>query len=654
MNTQSAVDTNKTLSPSNSRVRTFRSKFFLLFFIMRGIKFLCVMQPPIKASRSSSTLKPPLTRLSSDPLSSKQSLSLTPSTGSSSNQISSPSPMHNKQPTPGSKPKLLPKRVVRQSKGLETGKSPSTLCRPMSPSRHSMATTSTAKSKNIEKTTLPSKLSNVSKPPIPDSRYDKRTLFSSKLDPLVLTSKLLPMSPRNKAAAKPPEPSKVSIPPPRTITNASRNGDAVILDSPPSKGTIKPRHIIKIKQELPNSIKVAKDAKDEKSTIDGKKSNLHVSFSNPVDELTVKKADGPTDKPEAVESTNKLWGSWNKKRLSFQVPTIHEDPDKSSSTPSMNSLADDGKRKEKHRSLAPQYLKSLISGSNESMSEASHVALRRSNSMSGCPAPSRPSGSSNLLTDPSSSSLTKKRLSPLLVGSPTLPKARLETEAGVERVNSLGSSGKWASRSRILSVDLTRRRTIHPAHPLFSFERPGSAGAASIRDEKPGSVKDEELGDIKKQRRATLPATKPTDCSIPGSTSNETTNVDGLARSDPIVSLPKGPLLRPLLGGQTLGRFDFEASTSTSILPRRVERNARLSSATALTKFTSSTCRLSKLGISESRDALTSTNPESKDDKRLHEYTQFCLDLRAILNDDDWSSFMNCKNWPFVKCLLTM
>lgn len=375
----------------------------------------------------------------------------------------------------------------------------------------------------------------------------------------------------------------------------------------------------------------------EKSVKEDKKASLHVSFSNSVDELGVGKNNGSIGD---IDSSGKFWGSWNKKRTSLQVPTIPEDPDGSSSAPSIHSF-DDGKRKEKHKSFAPQYLRSLMSGSNESMSEGSHVTLRRSNSLSGHPTTSRSSESNNVHLDTTSSQPTKKRFSPLLVGSPTLPKARLESETDVERVNSLRTPGKWANRNRILSVDLSRMRTIHAAHPLFSFERPGSAGATS-RDEKIGLDEELESSDVKKQRRATMPA-KPIRSLVSGSNSGQVI-ADGPQRSDPGVPHSKGRLLRPLLGAQTLGRFDFEASTSTSILPRRAERGSRLSTPISPIKSLTSTTRLSKLGISGSNNAVSSTKSESCDDKRFHEYTEFCKDLRIMLGDDDWSSFMNCKH----------
>ncbi|GJJ07290.1 hypothetical protein Clacol_001490 [Clathrus columnatus] len=554
--------------------------------------------------------------------------------------LRSPPESNDEKLVSGIKSKMLPKRGICDVKDLTSplgsGK-PSTMPhRPMSPSRPSATILATSKQKNSEKKIdlQSNKPPSTTKLPVPAPRPNKRTLFSSKLDSLVLTSKLLPVSspPRTKLSSKSAESSTVSILLASPGTGVSRNRDSVILDSPPNKGTIKPRHMMRIKKKSPTSPNQANDAQAERSTSDDKKIDLHVSFSNALDE---KKIDGPSTKTGVVEPTNKLWGSWNKIRPSLQVPTIHENPDGSSPAPSMHST-DDGKRTEKRRSLAPQYLRSLISGSNESMSDSSNLVLRRSNSISGHPVLFRSSESDNAGPEISS---TKKKLNPLLVGAPTLPKARLESEAEVGRVNSLRSSGKWANRSRILSADFTRRRTIHPAHPMFSFERPGSAGAMSAvssRDEQQGTVTTTRSSEVKKQRRATMPA-KPIGNSAPGDVSGQTA-IDGTAGSDPGAWPSRGTLLRPLLGAQTLGRFDFEASTSTSILPRRIERGSRLWATTSPTKISSSSIRLSKLNVLGSNDTV---NPESYDDKRFREYTEFCKELRAMLGDDDWSLFMN-------------
>ena len=455
----------------------------------------------------------------------------------------------------------------------------------------------------------------------------KRPTITSKLDSIILTSKLFPLpSSRGKTPLTPTSAdpqaatSHTAVIPLARSTSAAPHTGKGFVDSLPNKN-IQVHPPRKGHSLLSQSLGLEEN---QHSNLNSKTTDRklvprppgRVSFS---DRLLASSSDHGDEIESDVEHAGRVWGSWSRMRRSAPLSFIKEKPTPSPpSTPRLafsscfsrshgeQSGQAEVQRRGKRSSLAPGCLKTLVSGSNDRNKaplegqrdrlalHRSHSETRRSGSESQAQPRHVPLGGLRRSEDIGPDANVrgkddKKRISPSRVGSP-MPKSRLpELQGGgePERTCSMRSAGKWGHRGRGFSAELTRRRTIHP---MFSFERPGSTEAASMSSSRRGGkADDEEVGDehrttdkSKRLRRAATSVSSETprlqrhesDASASQATHTQdhshvsgNTGVTGLTRSEPGLT-GRMPMMRTRLGLQTHGTFAFEPAAAVVCSPR--------------------------------------------------------------------------------------
>lgn len=455
----------------------------------------------------------------------------------------------------------------------------------------------------------------------------KRTTFTSKLDSIILTSKLFPLpssrakapltsvSPEQRAAT-----SHTAVIPlaHATASSAPRKG-TVLLDSPPSKGVKvqvprKGHDLLSQSLGFEENRQSGSNAKITDQKVVPKRPG-RVSFS---ERLFSSSTDRGGEPETNVEHTKGTWGSWSGRRgrpapLSLikeksisSLPSTPHSPFSSLFSKSQGEQSGDSDvRRGKRASLAPGCLRTLVSGSsdrNKPPVEGQHdrpVLLRRTHSETcrsgvesrsqsshySAPRPRRPEDADQSVK----SKDDKKRITLSRVGSP-MPQGRLtESQGGseLERSSSVKTAGKLDHRARGVSTELTRRRTIHP---MFSFERPGSIEAASVSSSRRGEkADDEEMHERRKAadksqrlpRKAASPASEPaslpphdfdapqspTYTQDPSHASGHSGGTAPLTRPDPGPT-DRIPMMRTRLGMQTHGTFAFEPAAAVVCSPR--------------------------------------------------------------------------------------
>ncbi|KAF8528793.1 hypothetical protein BU17DRAFT_79947 [Hysterangium stoloniferum] len=511
----------------------------------------------------------------------------------------------------------------------------------------------------------------VTKPkPPPDNHLTKRTAFTSKLDSIVLTSKLFPLpSSRIKAPHTHVSPeilsTHTSIPLAPSNTTSTPQANSICLDSPPSKNF---KAIVPRKSSGPSTKAQGTDLNsrpDEKNqNVDRRPSQKsRVSFS---DRLFSSSSTRIEDEDADPETAGKIWGSWSKKKQPLQPLVLPKEarPGSPSRKPiSANSVhfkksestaEIEDTRKGKRRSLAPQYLRSLVTSSNHAAPETQEERGSRSRGLAmredsvGC-----------------ASKDDKKRINPSRVGSPTVPKSRLpepQTGTSLQRTSSMRSAGKWGQRGRGFSSEFTRGRTVHP---MFSFERPGGSEATSTTSSKEtiievphvnaGASKSSkkvrvvERDDLNTMSPSEFGVSHPnTNSSRDNSTSERTSNT-GVARSDPGLAL-RAPMMHTRQGAQAHGTFAFEPAAAVIIPPRPAPRieahNSPVASGSSdsLPRLTGVQARSfgSPKGHVKSMSESKARVIESHSERKVREYAEFCEELKVVLGDGaDWTSFMN-------------
>ncbi|KAF8592648.1 hypothetical protein K439DRAFT_1656071 [Ramaria rubella] len=529
----------------------------------------------------------------------------------------------------------------------------------------------------------------------------KRTTFTSKLDSIVLTSKLFPLSSsRSKTPLTPEHRSPTSVtaviplacsPPPST----SNNGN-ILLDSPPHKN-VKVQLARRNLNALSQSLGLEENRHNEQPVNNERKTNHRsrgrVSFS---DRLFSPSLDRGEDTEPEPERTGTVWGSWGRKK---HPPPLSFGKEKSSSRPSTPPSAfpahfsksedltgsPDARRKGKRRSLAAGCLRSLVPGSSDkakapleerperrvlrrSLSETRRSGSRsRSQSRQGV---LPQNGDAQALHGNVGGKDEKRRITPSRVGSP-MPKGRIPEmqDAELERTNSMRSAGKWGHRGRGFSTELTRRRTIHP---MFSFERPGSSAATSTSSSRRNGVRtgvEEPENDVRGVMASKLP--RPVAIASPqpsglvpyeleASHSQMTHTQDhsyasghttGPARSEH-GSTSKSPMMRTRFGMQSHGTFAFEPAAAVvcpprsapptdagrSFLPDMKQGGGSLSVKPGRGPVRSLSTATGH-GKSRSEPSKPSATHNGLDLKE-REYLQFCQELKVIFGDgEDWSLF---------------
>ena len=546
----------------------------------------------------------------------------------------------------------------------------------------------------------------------------KRTAF--KLDSIVLTSKFFPLpSSRSKTPLVPVSSdhrtdSHLAVFPlsPPTPIAASHVG-SVFLSNPSNKN-VKVKLPQKARKSLSHSLGLEENRhpdvlpRGDDHKIDSR-SRGHVTFP---ERLFSSSSDRGDVIEAATEPVASRWSSWGRKKRpppslspnsEKQIPLVPSTPPAALSSRFAKSQGgDSGESQErgfrKRSSFAPGCLKSLVPGSGErdKAHPDEHRMLRRSlsdthpdrsrshsrskKSHSAAASPDHSIGAWNLNTR---SKDEKARITPSRVGTP-MPKGRspdLRAEDDLERTNSLRSAGRWGQRGRGFAKELTRRRTIHP---MFSFEKLGSAGvstASSLRDgEKADNeeTRDKHRGAIdwtkveKLPRRTRPPGGMGPDRAGPPvlesgiSHSHASQGQDeslssghnggsaGLMRSES-GSSHKRTMMRTRLGVQTHGTFAFEPAAAAVIPPRSIppggaDRSfirSEESRGGPLSRTNAAVIRAK--GLIDRRENSTSERPEQyaavhNKQAKDREYLEYCEDLKAVLGDgEEWSSFKKCK-----------
>ena len=525
----------------------------------------------------------------------------------------------------------------------------------------------------------------------------KRPTFTSKLDSIILTSKLFPLSSRSKIPLAPVSPDRCPptshtavIPLARAATSSTPHAGPVILNSPPNKSAKvqlphKGRNLLSQSLGLDENRHPHSNSKSAEGKLTSR-TRGRVSFS---ERLLSSSSDRGDETDTDMEHSGRKWGSWGRKR---RPPPLSFTNEKSASSPPSTPLAafssrltrnPDDPRRGKRTSLAPGCLRSLVSGSGD-RNEAvvvRHVP-RRSHSESRRPDPVSRSNSGHSTTNSRQyengergtymrSKDDRNRLTPSRVGSP-MPQTRLpEFQAGngLERTNSMRSAGKWGQRGRGFSADLTRRRTIHP---MFSFERPGSTESASMSSKRGKRADDEAAGDerrgvVNTSRRLPRGGASPSSLltSLPshdhdasqsqathGQGNSEVSGHSGgtgLSRPDTGLA-GKTPMMRTRVGMQSHGTFAFEPAATIVCSPRSIPA-AGINGVRGVKSTGGSLSKRKGIAIVRSFTDSHPRDPEPSKSKvrtatkvtKELEYLEFCKELKAALGDgEDWSSFKKC------------
>ena len=531
----------------------------------------------------------------------------------------------------------------------------------------------------------------------------KRPTFTSKLDSIILTSKLFPLSSsRSKTSVSPVSPDNRAptshtavIPLVRAATSSTPHAGNIFLNSPPNKN-VKVQLPRKGHGLLSQSLGLEENRQSHLNSKSpdqrlAPRTRGRVSFS---ERLFSSPPDHGDETDTDMDQPGKMWGSWSRKRRPPPLSFIDEKP--ASSPPSSPLSAFSSRisretgdhRRGKRTSLAPGCLRTLVSISGDRDKTAvddhrdRHV-LRRSHSESRRldPVSRSNSGHSTTNSRPSEDGEhgtnmrnkgDRKRITPSRVGSPK-PQSRLpELQGGteLERTNSMRSTGKWGHRGRGFSAELTRRRTIHP---MFSFERPGSAEAASTSSSRRcDGVDGDPIGRdvVYKSPRlphgAASPSPLPTRLpshELPDASQSQATHTQGhseasghsggtgVSRLDPGLS-GKTPMMRMRLGMQSHGTFAFEPAAAVVCSPRSTPAGG--AEGVRGVKLTGGSLSKRK-GLSLVR-SLTDTHARDQDPSKSEgrvvnkvtkdlEYLEFCKELKSVLGDgEDWTSFKKCES----------
>ncbi|KAF8504211.1 hypothetical protein JB92DRAFT_3098645 [Gautieria morchelliformis] len=528
----------------------------------------------------------------------------------------------------------------------------------------------------------------------------KRPTFTSKLDSIILTSKLFPLSSSRSKTPLSPVDHRVQtshtavIPLVRPTPSSTPHAGNISLNSPPHK-SLKVQLPKKGHNLLSQSLGLEENRYTNVDSIStdrklAPRSRGRVSFS----ERLFSPPDRGDETYTGMDRTGGLWGSWGRKR---QPPPLSSTKANSPSSPPSSPLSafssrfsrsygeqpanNDDQRWGKRSSLAPGCLKTLVSGVSDrdrAPIEGPHgrYVLRRSHSESRRPTlVSRTHSGRSTITSRRSedgehgtnvrSKEDKKRITPSRVGSP-MPKSRLpELQGGseLERTSSMRSAGKWGHRGRGFSAELTRRRTIHP---MFSFERPGSTEAASMSSSRRGErAHDEATSDGRRGKSNQLPqavtSASPPPARLPlhecdaaqsiaihaqdHSQTSGNTGGTGVTREPGHAG--KIRMMRTRLGMQSHGTFAFEPAAAVVCSPRpgppaETDHNRGPNLTGGSLSKRKGIALVRSLSISDTRGAGQA--PLKPDDRAIDvatrelEYLEFCKEMKAVLGDD-WSSF---------------
>jgi hypothetical protein len=542
----------------------------------------------------------------------------------------------------------------------------------------------------------------------------KRTTLTSKLDSIILTSKLFPLpSARAKAPLTPVSPDQRAptshtaiIPLAHAASSPNSHIGTVFLDSPPSKN-------VKVQQPRKGHILLSQSLgleENRPSSLNSKNADQNVAPKRPgrvsFSERLFSPSTDRNDEPEAdLETTKGMWGSWSGRR--GRPPTLSFIKEKSTSSPPSTPRSAFSSRFSKPQgepagdlsvqrrgmraSLTPGCLKTLVSGSNDRnkapVERDRPVLLRRTRSETHRSGPESRSYSSHRSAPTSrrpedveqvvKSKDDKKRITPSRVGSP-MPKGRLpefQGEAELERTSSVKSAGKLDHRGRGYSVELTRRRTIHP---MFSFERPGSTEAASMSSSRRGEkADDEETSEERRRaanklqrvpRKAASPASEPaklprheSDTSQSQATHTQdhsyasgNTGGTALTRPEPGV-VTRIPMMRTRLGMQSHGTFAFEPAAAVVCSPRSAPsvgtdhmRGVNPTGGSLSKRKGAGLVRSLSVSVGQTpgqvgafKQGGRAANTKTKE----LEYIDFYNELKVVLGDgEDWSSFKKCES----------
>jgi hypothetical protein len=541
----------------------------------------------------------------------------------------------------------------------------------------------------------------------------KKPTFTSKLDSIILTSKLFPLSSSRSKTPLSPVDHRVQtshtavIPLVRSAPSSTPHAGNIFLNSPPNKN-VKVQLPKKGQKLLSQSLGLEENryANVDPISTDQKlapRSRGRVSFS----ERLFSPSDRGDEADTGMDRTGGMWGSWGRKRRPPPLSSTKAKPPSSPPSSPLSAFSSrlsrsygeqpanaDGQRWGKRTSLAPGCLRTLVSGDSDrdkppiEGQRGRHV-LRRSHSASRHPSPVSRTHSGRSITTSrrtedgeqganARSKEDKKRITPSRVGSPMLKSRRPELQGSeLERTSSMRSAGKWGHRGRGFSAELTRRRTIHP---MFSFERPGSTEAASTCSSRRGERADDEAtGDGRRGKSNRLPqavrSASPLPARLPHnecdasqsmaihtqdySQTSGNTGGTGATRPEP-GHAGKIPMMRTRLGMQSHGTFAFEPAAAVVCSPRPgqsagTDRNRGANSTGGSLSKRKGIALVRSLSTSDTRRAgQTLLKPDDRAidvATRELEYLEFCKEMKAVLGDD-WSSFKKCAS-VISSCTLT-